>query len=304
MRTSHNSGYTKLLAQRSHYPRTLCKIIFENLTLLILKMNTELALNTIKNNLKEKIVDIKIYGETWGNLVLEINNKWIFRFPKFKESRSLLEKEIIFLSKFSSKSPISIPSLIAYDDSFIWYEKIKGIPLNSKVFKTLTQIEKNNIAKDLAKFLSWLHSINFKNQKIPILNDLTKKIIFEKISTISKELSSDAQKNILKYFNSIDYYVINNNKKTLIHNDLGEGNIIINNGRVSGIIDFGRLMYGYPELDFAKLWRNFGKDFAKQVLDLCLYDKDKFEILSNYDLINREKPFINKLEENFGIQKS
>ena len=263
-------------------------------------MDIEPLLKRIREVISVSIDDVKIYDKTWGNFVVEINNKWIFRFSKSEESKKLLLKEKLFLSEFAESAPIEIPRILFSEDDFIAYQKIEGEALTPSVFEKLSNSAKENIAKDLALFLLWLHKLDFKSSEIRVIETPDKKLFMRKFEKLSNTLSPVAKVNADKYFREFDFDMFKNLNKILIHNDFGEGNILINKDRVSGIIDFGRLMYGYPEMDFAKLWRNFGKEFAKAVVEFCGYDQERFEFIGRYDLFQREEPFYDKIEKIFG----
>ena len=55
----------------------------------------------------------------------------------------------------------------------------------------------------------------------------------------------------------------------LIHGDLTQDHILFNSksSRISGIIDFGDLIFGDPALDFAGLYYSYGKNFVEEVLE-------------------------------------
>ena len=263
-------------------------------------MTIEFALNRIKNILTESFTHYRVYDKTWGNLVVEIDNTWIFRFPKSDESRELLKKEIIFLSTFAHTAPLPIPLPIFIEKDCIGYRKIPWNALTPNIFRSLSSWEKDQIAHDIANFVQWLHALTFTDTHIPIFQNPDKERLLRRTHEMT-ELSPKAKENALCFFQNADFSLCYDKKKVLIHNDLGEGNILIDaTSRISGVIDFGRLIYGYPEMDFAKLWRNFGKSFAENVLELCHYNKEQFEYLAICDLLQREKPFFQKIEAIFG----
>ncbi len=52
---------------------------------------------------------------------------------------------------------------------------------------------------------------------------------------------------------------------TPIHGDLSADHVLIRNGRLSGVIDWGDACLGDPALDFAALWHELGETFAREV---------------------------------------
>jgi aminoglycoside 2''-phosphotransferase len=103
-----------------------------------------------------KVVPIQ---EGWDFFVLEVNQNWIFRFPRRKEGVTQLKREIHFLTKWSNQLPLSVPCYkwIYFENtpSFAAYPKLPGHPLDSQY------LSKNigTLSSELGSFLSALHKI-------------------------------------------------------------------------------------------------------------------------------------------------
>lgn len=100
--------------------------------------------------------------EGWDNEAFEINNQWIFRFPKRAEGELLLRREIALLPRLSKTLPLPVPeySFIgtpgpAYPYAFAGYEKLNGIPA---IELSTPQSETIPLAGLLGCFLSSVHS--------------------------------------------------------------------------------------------------------------------------------------------------
>ena len=106
-------------------------------------------------------VDVHEGGDDF--LVFEINSEWMFRFPRSLTSQQVFEKEILFLSMFSSMSPLQVPDYQCRGDGFAGYLKVPGKPVSIELFQTFSESARKKIAKQIGSFLSILHSFPVKD---------------------------------------------------------------------------------------------------------------------------------------------
>ena len=245
----------------------------------------------IQKVLDEHIQSIKVYDETWGNYIFEMNNKWIFKFPRRKESIKWFEKERKILKKFSQISPIPVPDICFEDKDFFGYKKIEGKPFSRKIFDTLNEIQKEKIAEQFASFLDVLHNFEFeKIEKHEFDFKEFKEVI---LPAIIPKLSKLTQKNALRFFNN--FYTNPRNQKfrnTLIHADLRETNIFFDTDKniISGIIDFGDASMGDIAYDYGKFWFVYGNDLFQKILNHStgIFDKN---FLKRAEFHKKAQPF-------------
>ncbi len=177
--------------------------------------------------MKTYLENWKIHNNGWCSLAIEINNKWIFKFPRKPENKKWLEKEILFAKQFAKKSNLPVPDVKFEGNNFYGYPKIQGQPLTEKIFKTLDKKTKEKIAKQLANFLNTLHKFDFKWKEKPETRlDLDQKELKPNIKKTLPLLSTKTRKNVEKFF--ADFW---GNKKNfdfpqaLIHGDLSSDHI-------------------------------------------------------------------------------
>ncbi|GMO63281.1 MAG: hypothetical protein Ta2D_10080 [Rickettsiales bacterium] len=196
---------------------------------------------------REKIETFKIVNSGLNSFAIIINNEFIFRFPNRDYVIDEYKKEKVILDELRPIiESVEIPTMQIFNENGVFYTKhllIKGENLKTAKNK----IDNKKIAKDLAIFLAELHSLDvvllqpqeFKTTDYEIyLEYLTKKEI--------KDFED-----CLNYLNRYDKYPPNDN--VMCHNDLHENNILIHNGRLSGIIDFASAVCRKRDNDFARL---------------------------------------------------
>lgn len=262
--------------------------------------------------------NIKVFNDGYDHDVLLVDTQ-AFRFPRSKNHGKKDQAENAFLSVFSKISPISVQDMVGHTDpkteiEYQTYRFIPGIQLSKKVVKTLTDQELVNIAIDMGKFLTKLHSFDLAQARLMKIDELDPKMywkyfedLYRKIKIVTLSLLS---KNEQQYIEEIvkDYVQITKNnpfKLKVTHHDLLEEHILIDEKthKLNGVIDFS-LRIADPARDFEYLNR-YGDLFLKTVYkNYLLVDKyfdrrRKFyalhvPVINLYESIQRNDVVMNK----------
>jgi aminoglycoside 2''-phosphotransferase len=232
----------------------------------------------------------------WDHVIIILDEKTVFRAPKDSRHKNEFQNEIQLLHYLKKKIKAGIPeySYVSKDGSFAGYKILMGQELTVPRFRRLNASEKEIVAKQLAEFITALHSTpksaikkfhvkSDKQQKLyeELVRD-TKKILFSRLG------KSDVQL-IEQYFdeleNALDYTLPN----TLVHNDLTDEHILWDaRNKQINIIDFSDRSFGDPASDFAGLLE-YGLRFTKRVFDLYCGKKDE-HMLSRSQLYFKRIP--------------
>ena len=214
------------------------------------------------------------------NVVLCLDERWIFRFPKHPRAAAELARELEILPRLRGRLPLPIPDpVFASKDAdgqlqFMGYAMIPGEPLLRHRYRVLSADERivDGIARDLAGFLKALHAIDPAD--IDIESDAQDSRQFWRRAWIDvrerlfPHMRPDAREQVRKHFesglNDADLWRI---EPRLIHGDFGTGNILFNGGRVSGIIDFSSCGPGDPAQDLGALLSSYGERFIERFLE-------------------------------------
>lgn len=273
--------------------------------------NFEITRQLINHEFPEfNITTIKKIGEGDDSIAFLFNHNYIFRFPKRKDVKQSLEKEIAVLSKIKTQLDLEIPNFdfISKEINFVGYKSINGTFLTKEIYNSLEKEFQIQIQKSLAVFLSQLHhislsklkgcglkNINLKEEYSDDFED-TKKLIFPNISPANRDIITKLFTAYLSDDKNFEY------KPALVHNDFSTDHILfeISTKKVNGIIDFSDMAIGDPDYDFMYLYGCFGEDFIKSMLKFYEHrnHKNLLEKLHFFSLANKLQILIRTIKEN------
>ncbi len=211
--------------------------------------------------------------------VLCLDERWIFRFPRSPHVSADLAHELLILPRLRGRLPLPIPApqYSARDESgqviFMAYAMLPGMPLLRERFAQLRQDAgfERQMARDIAGFLQTLHSIRPGELGLTDEHERAREgwrayyaAIRERLFPYMRE---DARRAV-----SVDFEAalaetrLWQYERCLTHGDIGAGNILVDQGRISGIIDFSFCKPGDPAQDLGALLASYGGDFARQLL--------------------------------------
>lgn len=244
--------------------------------------NQELFLNRIKTEFPALTwKKSKLLRTGFDHDVIVLDKSLIFRFPKSKKYLNILKNEAAFLSYLKKRIKADVPEQIylSKDKTFAGYSLINGQELKPSRFKRFPAKEKNEIAKQLADFLTVLHATPKKDiARIGIQTQDSKKDFTDLVRDTKKyiypKLKPGEIEKIKIFFKELEKSLKNNMQKALVHDDLAWEHLFWDRKTQKlGIIDFSDSAYGDPAIDFKGLWK-FGDSFVEQVYGLYEGKKD------------------------------
>jgi aminoglycoside 2''-phosphotransferase len=205
------------------------------------------------------------------NLILEVNDEWIFRLPRARSLGAKDRKQLNFLASFSRLSPVAVPNPIYVTDDFVGYKKIVGSPLYPTYIELLPWEAKEQIAKQFGLFLATLHhyqdaSIDFHTGYLGAGVDPSCSQVF------AKDLGASATRKLDARLQAIADNPANFvEPTTIIHGDLYFNNLLWDktNWVVTGVVDWSNMGRGLPAMDFialADFTDNRNDQFLRRIL--------------------------------------
>ncbi|KOY15576.1 MULTISPECIES: phosphotransferase [Paenibacillus] len=225
------------------------------------EVSEELAHKLISNQfpqLASKIV--QKLGHGWDNTVYLVGAEYVFRFPRREVAINSLRMERKILPKLKDYCSIeySIPLFFGegdygYPAPFLGYRYLSGeFPIG------LTDKQRALSATTLAVFLKNLHAFpmqiaqeNGVQHDHRNLTDITmrKEKMHKFLSDIALHLSEEEYLALSNYLEQLRTKKVKQ-KYTFLHGDLHFKNMLVDeNGKISGIIDWGDINIGHPACD-------------------------------------------------------
>lgn len=212
------------------------------------------------------------------NHVLSIDERWIFRFPKSPHNAADLAHELAILPRLQGRLPLPIPQpqFSAVDDAgdllLMGYAMLPGEPLLRERYAELRAdaLAVDGIVRDLADFLLALHAIPPADIGLVDSGDDARAAWAQYERDFREQLfphmRADARRAVERDFAAALYdEELWRYDPCLTHGDFGTGNILIDGGRISGIIDFSFCGVGDPAQDLGALIASYGEDFAERI---------------------------------------
>jgi aminoglycoside phosphotransferase (APT) family kinase protein len=211
----------------------------------------------------------------WDNRTFHLGDDMLIRMPSAEHYAVQVEKEQIWLPKIASSLPLAIPIPIAMgkpgeDYPWAWsiYRWLEGSTAASANIDDLSEI-----AKGLATFLNALHNIDTVDGPPPGLHSFHRGGLLETYDHETRHAIDflrdkiDTQTAVALWEEALK--TTWTKSPVWVHGDISPGNLLVNNGKLSAVIDFGQLTVGDPACDLAIAW-TFFKGKSRKVFKTLL----------------------------------
>lgn len=230
-----------------------------------------IAINHIFEILKGQNISagaIEFYQKNGEIIDYLLDNKYILRISKSTLNNQMKHnriKSMAFVPKIHSSGSFTVSDNKYY---YLITDYVQGNDLWN-VIQNLTDEEKNNVGKEIAQFLNELHSItdvaydighyvptiprftkSWKDGHLEYVEMLRGGLSEIDIELENKKIVSKAFDYIYTNINSLEYQT----GAKLLHNDFHPKNIIVNEGRLAGIIDWECSQFGEADFELAHLF--------------------------------------------------
>lgn len=244
-------------------------------------MDEILAASLVKEQFGLTITSIHNLGPGWDNDAFQINDEYVFRFPRRQSAIDSILRESAILPQLAHQLPYPIPNEIfsgqpthEYPMPFQGYRHIPGL---SSSQLTLSMDQRRQQAQELAHFLKKLHSIPIKpdwKHLLPIGENRLSGSFRHCMTRMESKIGHLTHMQVLSSqvkFESIIALAQSitppNHLESLVHGDLHSRHIIIDDGKLSGIIDWGDMHIGDPAIDLAFAYYYLPKNAHESFID-------------------------------------
>lgn len=211
----------------------------------------------------------------WDNRTFHLGENMLVRMPSALDYELQIEKEQQWLPKLAPLLPLSIPVPLAMgkpSENYPWkwsiYRWIDGQSANHSQIADLS-----DFAKSLAKFLLALERIDATDGPLPGLHSFHRggnlnhydEEVRQAIITLEDRLDVKASIEVWEAALMTTW----DKAPVWVHGDISAGNLLIQQGQLSAVIDFGQLAVGDPACDLAITWTLF-KDNSREIFRKAL----------------------------------
>lgn len=241
----------------------------------MLRVASHYAMNNpkhlIQNQTDLTITSLKSHPQSNESHILEVNEQWIFLFPKTETVLKKLLDRVKFQKNFSKISPLRIPVPEYISDNFIGYRKIEGTHPTPKMIEQLSREPKISLAKQFGNFLRILHSYDGQE-----LEEETGYLVMRREDYLTcpeeftKLLTTEEKRSFRRCFDEIlecsENFVTPDH---IIHGDFHFNNILwdAKNTKLTGVLDWSQAGRGIAAMDMIML-----ADFSNEKNDIFLLE--------------------------------
>jgi len=226
-------------------------------------------------------------GEGYDSTVFEVNEGWVFRFPKRADVEDQLLVERRILPILSQTSPLPLPAYRFFGQpspefprSFVGYPRIPGTP--GILFEPDAY---PHLAAQLGRFFSWLHSFSVheaarhgvpRRETASLIEEIREEALadFESVRKVAQDAPLAKWHAYLK--NGIDDGTAGCRTPVLVHHDLAGEHVLVDTTekKATGVIDWSDIAISDPAVDFAGMFHWGGARFVEQVLSAYMREAD------------------------------
>lgn len=202
----------------------------------------------------------------WDNRTFHLGSELLVRLPSQQIYASQVEKEHRWLPVLARLLPLSIPDPIAKGEpgnGYPWRWSIyRWLP--GEAASTAAISDMNDFAKSLGQFLTALHRIDTTGGPPPGPHSFDRGGSLstydaqtrQAIALLQHKIDTDAATKLWEAALATCW----EGSPVWVHGDMSAGNLLVNDGRLSAVIDFGQLTVGDPACDLAIAWTFFNAE--------------------------------------------
>lgn len=196
------------------------------------------------------------------NQTFHLGNEFSLRFPSHINYSSQVIKEHTFCSELQKQIPIQITQPIALghpSDQYPYHFSINKW-IEGEIVNDNNILDKHQFALDLANFLINLQKCNVSNGPEPGLHNFYRGgnlAVYhdETLKAIDNQILFDKSKCLAMWMLGINSRY--NQSPVWIHGDIAKGNLLVKDGKLVAVIDFGNMAIGDPSCDYGMAWTYF-----------------------------------------------
>jgi aminoglycoside phosphotransferase (APT) family kinase protein len=200
---------------------------------------------------------LELLGEGWDNTVWLADERYAFRFPRREVALAGVAREILVLPKLTLPAAVPVPVFVGEPtDPFPWpwfgAERIVGAePLELGV------AARNALGRPLGEFLRALHD-SVVDVELPVdpMGRADPELRVERTRAVTEVLGWELPDGLIEGADGDPAAPV------LLHGDLHVRHLLVRDGTLAGVIDWGDVCLGDPCIDLSLVWSLLPPDGA------------------------------------------
>jgi aminoglycoside phosphotransferase (APT) family kinase protein len=204
-------------------------------------------------------VQLELLGEGWDNTAYLVNNLIVFRFPRREVAAPLLEVEAGVLPRIAPRLPVPVPRprwvgrpALYYPWPFLGYALLSGRRAD---LAELDDRQRRELARPLGEFLRALHGIPPEGLEGDTIGRADPERLIERIGKVLSKGGLLGDPGPVLAAAAECAGLRRGTRSVLVHGDLYVRHLLVDDeGRLSGVIDWGDVHRGDPAVDLSVGW--------------------------------------------------
>jgi aminoglycoside phosphotransferase (APT) family kinase protein len=186
-------------------------------------------------------VSLVVIDDGFDFKVVLVDDRWVVRIPRREQVLSALEQEVVLLPELEAALPVAVPHFehISHDPPFVVYPLIQGAALIDEdpdgVRGFLESLHR--LQTDVLAPIDWIGSYTEQCAR------------FEEL--VLPLLDPDERAHARELFAEVE--TLTGFEPCVTHSDLGAEHMLVREGKLVGVIDWGDARLGDPALDYSWL---------------------------------------------------
>lgn len=216
----------------------------------------------------------------WDNRTFRLGNAMLVRMPSGPAYVAQVEKEHRWLPKLASHLPLPIPAPLAKGmpgGTYPWpwsvYRWIDGVPAKTESIEDM-----DRFAASLAGFLDALHQIDGEDGPPAGQHNFHRggrlAVYDQEIRAALVKLQGNIDTRAVEQLWNVALQSEWQAAPVWVHGDVAFGNLLVAEGRLSAVIDFGSSAVGDPACDLVIAWTQFSGSSRAVFRNTLSFDED------------------------------
>jgi aminoglycoside phosphotransferase (APT) family kinase protein len=215
---------------------------------------------------------LRLVATGWDNATYRLGDQLAVRLPRITDGVALLRKEQHWLPQLAQRLPVTVPAPVRVGEpaaGYPWpWSVVPWIPGRSAEYEELSPAQ----AGRFGRFLAALHqpvSKSFPRNKyrgLPlagVAEEFEQRL--DRLSTMNTGLAAPLSAVRDRWRQALEAPA--DSLDTCVHSDLHPKNVVVSEGRLAAVLDWGDLTAGDPAIDLGAAWMLFPVDAHQDVWD-------------------------------------